>query len=39
MLAGVIYVATATVVTRFCCDKDKQMRGEGGIGEKGRERP
>ncbi|KAJ4922768.1 hypothetical protein JOQ06_022755 [Pogonophryne albipinna] len=30
MLARLIYVATATVVTRFCYDKDKQMKGEGG---------
>lgn len=36
MLAGLIYVAAATVVTRFCCAEDKPMRGEGGR-EGGRE--
>ncbi|CAB1413127.1 unnamed protein product [Pleuronectes platessa] len=36
MLAELIYVATATVGTGFCCDRDKQMRG-GGMGEEGRE--
>lgn len=30
MLAGLIYVAAATVVTRFCCAEDKPMTGEGG---------
>lgn len=30
MLAGVIYVATSTVVTGFCCDRDKQTKGGGG---------
>lgn len=33
MLAGVIYVATSTVVTGFCCDRDKQSKGRGREGE------
>lgn len=38
MLAGLIYVATATVVTGFCCDRNKQAKGEGGRNEMKREK-